>query len=200
MEEEYILLSILIMMILVFIFIIMFSEFILRFKKTHRVNYISKVRKARFSKAVMSDVTISVDRRKWNGKRQIEIDSIVITNDEILCVKFIDFNGYIFGNEVSKIWWCVNNEKKKIINPMEQVFNQSKQIDKILKNNFSVTPVLVFFNETNTSYLKASNEVVKLFNENEFIYYLNSKLFEKKIINKKDKKFICKQIESYIIN
>lgn len=132
-----------------------------------------KLQQSQYCINVQNDVKVILGKEK-----ETTVDFLVFTNKEILCVDYFACEGFVYGEEVARVWWCVDEGKRKIKfrNPMELAYYQSEAIKRRLQKaktrKIIVKPVIIFPNGANLSYVEKLSDEIEIMNENDFFKYI----------------------------
>lgn len=178
------------------LFLIIIGEWHINQKASEKLKLQNKIYQHYSCKELITNLSLPVEKNFWGGRTETTIDYLIFTNQNLLCINYVCLQGYIYGNEVTKIWWSVTSEseKEKFINPMEIAYMQSEEIKKIIEINVKVIPIVVFRNDCNLEYVKKVSKDIFLMKEGELLKYLNE-LPRNKVLTKK----MIKEIENELI-
>lgn len=170
---------------------ILFGEWRLGKKEKWNIQIAKRVKRECSFVNILSDIEIPINKNMWNGRQIINIDLLILYGNDIYVLYLVDVDGYVYGHEVTKIWWSVNGTKKKFLNPLEVSYMQAEAVKEIVPKEMNVIPVIVFKQTTNTSYLDVSEEEIKILHEREIAEYIKQ---SRTFIKKKTSKNIYKQL------
>lgn len=123
---------------------------------------------------VIKDFSFPVEKKYWGGHIETSIDYLILLDRTVVCVKYISFGGFIYGNEVAKIWWSVDDKKEKFLNPMEIIYKQFIEVEKGINLDVKVVPIVIFKDNCNLDYIESSMRDVLLLKESEFLKVFNN--------------------------
>lgn len=176
-----------------FLFVLFFLEYITKLKMKSKDRLSHDIYKTTGCIEIIIDQVLPLEK-----KTNLEtIDYIIFLSGKIYCVKYVDFIGYVYGRDITKVWWCVSSTKKKIENPMEIAYEQSKYLKNIIGNKIDVIPIVLFPDETNIDYVDCSSNQIEILKVNKFIEILNC---HSNYFNRKEKRKIKKLIIDVELN
>lgn len=149
-------------MSLIFLIIIMIGEW--RVGKEAKWNFqiAKRIKKECHSAKILTDVELHDKKKMWGGRSKVNIDLVVIIGISVYVIHFVDVKGYVYGHEVTKVWWSIYKSKKKFLNPMEICYMESEIVKKIVPKATNIIPMVVFPDETNLNYIDVSSDDIKI--------------------------------------
>lgn len=112
-----------------------------------------------------------------NGKT-FQIDHILITTNEILCIETKNYNGKIYGSYDNIEWTIVYNpnDKEKMYNPIRQNKNHIKFLKNILGENTPIKNIVIFVGNANIEEIKEFKEIYTQFEFTNYLFNLNDNI------------------------
>lgn len=175
--------------------LILIAEWNLERKIKEKDKFQFELYKIKRRKQIIKDFSFPVEKNFWGGHRKTNIDYLILTDRNLFCVKYVQYEGFVYGNEVTKIWWNVANEKEKFLNPMEIVYMQSKLLKRKINSEIKIVPIVVFLDNCNLDYVKKSSEDILLLKKNDFLKYINRVSNSKKLRRKS-----IKELEEQLVD
>lgn len=184
MNDFFILINIFCLLFLLFINV---SEWLSKKSKTND-SFQNKLYKLNTCYKAIKDFSFPVEKKYWGGHLETSIDYLIFLDGALLCVKYMSCNGFIYGNEVTKIWWSVDDKKEKFLNPLEIIYKQSKEVESCIDVDVKVFPIVIFKDKCNLDYIETGKSDVLLLQETEFFKYFNRRYHFNPLSKSKKKK------------
>ncbi|MDE7263511.1 MAG: NERD domain-containing protein [Anaeroplasmataceae bacterium] len=113
--------------------------------------------------------------RAFYKDKSIQIDHLLITPSEIICIETKNYKGKIYGSKDNLNWTIVYNpnDKEKMYNPIRQNANHIKFLYNFLPYNTPIKNIVVFTGTADIEELKQIEEVYTIEEFFKYIYNLN---------------------------
>ncbi|EOF89261.1 TPA: NERD domain-containing protein [Enterococcus faecium] len=131
-------------------------------------------KKCRYAK-ILIDIELPDYKKMWGGRSKVKVDLIVIHGVNVYVLHFVNVEGYVYGHEATKIWWCVHKSKIKFMNPMEISYMESEIVKGIISEGTEIIPIVVFPDGTNLNYINVIANDIKIIYESQVVEYICSK-------------------------
>lgn len=181
--------------VLVLLFIFLYD--FISYEKLDYINkFHTKLLKTKKIVNVLENLEMKVQNKKnFPGRKKFFIDFIVISKQKIFCIYYLNLKGYIYGSSVKKIWWCIDSDKKKFINPFEIIYHKAKEVENSFEGEYEIFPVVIYNSkQTDIRYVNYQLNI-PILSEEEFFDLLDSgNLFRAKYSRKVSKKILNKLI------